>query len=101
MRQAEARGLGHAVLCARAAVGDEPFAVLLGDDLLDAKVPGIGQLVEVYQRLGTGVIALKEVPADQTHLYGIVDGARDGAAASRSTSWSRSRRRGRQLARRR
>ena len=79
VRQGEARGLGHAVLCARAAVGDEPFAVLLGDDLLDAKVPGIGQLIEVYQRLGTGVIALKEVPADQTHMYGIADGARDGA----------------------
>jgi UTP--glucose-1-phosphate uridylyltransferase len=78
VRQAEARGLGHAVLCARAAVGDEPFAVLLGDDLLDAKVPGIGQLIEVYQRLGTGVIALKEVPVDQTHMYGIADGARDG-----------------------
>ena len=43
------------------------------------KVPGIGQLIEVYQRLGTGVVALKEVPADQTHLYGIADGARDGA----------------------
>jgi UTP--glucose-1-phosphate uridylyltransferase len=79
VRQGEARGLGHAVLCARAAVGDEPFAVLLGDDLLDAKVPGIGQLIEVYQKLGTGVIALKEVPADQAHLYGIADGARDGA----------------------
>jgi UTP--glucose-1-phosphate uridylyltransferase len=79
VRQGEARGLGHAVLCARAAVGDEPFAVLLGDDLLDAEVPGIGQLIEVYQRLGTGVIALKEVPVDQTHMYGIADGARDGA----------------------
>jgi UTP--glucose-1-phosphate uridylyltransferase len=79
VRQGEARGLGHAVLCARAAVGDEPFAVLLGDDLLDAKVPGIGQLIEVYERLGMGAIALKEVPADQAHLYGIADGARDGA----------------------
>jgi UTP--glucose-1-phosphate uridylyltransferase len=79
VRQGEARGLGHAVLCARAAVGDEPFAVLLGDDLLDAKVPGIGQLIEMYQKFGTGVIALKEVPADQTHMYGIADGARDGA----------------------
>jgi UTP--glucose-1-phosphate uridylyltransferase len=79
VRQGEARGLGHAVLCARAAVGDEPFAVLLGDDLLDAEVPGIGQLIEVYQKLGTGVVALKQVPADQTHMYGIADGARDGA----------------------
>jgi UTP--glucose-1-phosphate uridylyltransferase len=79
VRQGEARGLGHAVLCARAAVGDEAFAVLLGDDLVDAKVPAIGQLVDVYQKLGTGVIALKEVPPDQAHLYGIADGTRDGA----------------------
>jgi UTP--glucose-1-phosphate uridylyltransferase len=79
VRQGEARGLGHAVLCARAAVGDEPFAVLLGDDLVDGKVPAIGQLVDAYQRLGTGVIALKEVPSDQTHMYGIADGTRDGA----------------------
>ena len=79
VRQAEARGLGHAVLCARDVVGDEPFAVVLGDDLLDAKVPGIGQLIEQYNRFGTGVIALKEVPAGQEHMYGIADGERDGA----------------------
>jgi UTP--glucose-1-phosphate uridylyltransferase len=76
VRQGEARGLGHAVLCARAAVGDEPFAVLLGDDLLDAETPGIGQLMDVYARTGTGVVGLKEVPAGQEHLYGIVDGER-------------------------
>ena len=76
MRQGEARGLGHAVLCAREAVGDEPFAVMLGDDLLDAKVPGIRQLIDVYERTGTGVVALKEVPAGQEHMYGIVDGER-------------------------
>jgi UTP--glucose-1-phosphate uridylyltransferase len=76
VRQGEARGLGHAVLCARAAVGDEPFAVLLGDDLLDAEVPGIRQLIEVYERTGTGVVGLKEVPAGQEHLYGIVGGER-------------------------
>jgi UTP--glucose-1-phosphate uridylyltransferase len=79
VRQAEARGLGHAVLCARDVVGDEPFAVVLGDDLLDAKVPGVGQLIEQYNKFGTGVIALKEVPAGQEHLYGIADGDRDGA----------------------
>src|SRR6187455_2758434 len=65
VRQGEARGLGHAVLCARDAVGDEPFAVILGDDLLDAKVPGIRQLIDVNGRTGTGVVALKEVPAGQ------------------------------------
>jgi UTP--glucose-1-phosphate uridylyltransferase len=74
VRQAEARGLGHAVLCAKPVVGDEPFAVVLGDDLLDARVPGVRQLLDVYERWGTGVVALKEVPAGQEHMYGIVDG---------------------------
>ncbi|HMF42323.1 MAG TPA: UTP--glucose-1-phosphate uridylyltransferase GalU [Polyangia bacterium] len=74
VRQAEARGLGHAVLCARDAVGDEPFAVVLGDDLLDAAVSGVRQLIDVYDKTGTGVIALKQVPAGQEHMYGIVDG---------------------------
>jgi UTP--glucose-1-phosphate uridylyltransferase len=74
VRQAEARGLGHAVLCAREAVGDEPFAVVLGDDLLDARVPGVRQVVDVYERWGTGVVGLKEVAVGQEHLYGIVEG---------------------------
>jgi UTP--glucose-1-phosphate uridylyltransferase len=78
VRQAEARGLGHAVLCARDAVGDEPFAVLLGDDLLDAKVPGVRQLADVYERTGQGVVALYEVAAGHEHMYGIVDGERTG-----------------------
>jgi UTP--glucose-1-phosphate uridylyltransferase len=74
VRQAEAKGLGHAVLCAKAAVGDEPFAVLLGDDLLEAERPGLRQLVDVYERWGEGVVALKEVPAGQEHMYGIAVG---------------------------
>jgi len=74
VRQAEAKGLGHAVLCAREAVGDEPFAVVLGDDLLDARVPGVRQLLDVYERWGTGVVGLKEVAAGQEHMYGIVEG---------------------------
>jgi UTP--glucose-1-phosphate uridylyltransferase len=74
VRQAEARGLGHAVLCAKEAVGDEPFAVLLGDDLLEAERPGLRQLIDVYERWGEGVVALKEVPAGQEHMYGIIDG---------------------------
>ncbi|HVU51702.1 MAG TPA: UTP--glucose-1-phosphate uridylyltransferase GalU [Polyangia bacterium] len=78
VRQAEARGLGHAVLCAREAVGDEPFAVVLGDDLLDARVPGVRQLVEVYERWGTGVVGLKEVAEGQEHLYGIIAGTNVG-----------------------
>jgi UTP--glucose-1-phosphate uridylyltransferase len=71
VRQPEARGLGHAVLCARNAVGDEPFAVLLGDDLVEAERPATRQLLDVYDQEGTGVVALTEVPAGQEHMYGI------------------------------
>ena len=78
VRQAEARGLGHAVLCAKDAVGDEPFAVLLGDDLMESDPPGIKQLLDVYERRGTGVIGLKEVPRGQEHLYGIIEGSKLG-----------------------
>jgi UTP--glucose-1-phosphate uridylyltransferase len=76
VRQAEAKGLGHAVLCAREAVGDEPFAVLLGDDLLESQRPGLRQLIDIYERWGQGVIALKEVPVGQEHLYGIIEGSK-------------------------
>jgi UTP--glucose-1-phosphate uridylyltransferase len=78
VRQKQPLGLGHAVLCARDAVGDEPFAVLLGDDLLDARVPGVRQLADVYERTGQGVVALYEVAAGHEHMYGIVDGDRTG-----------------------
>ena len=79
VRQKEPLGLGHAVLVARRAVGDEPVAVLLGDDLVDTDgLPrtAIGQLVDEYERLGgaAGVIALLEVPPGQEHLYGVVSG---------------------------
>lgn len=74
VRQHEALGLGHAVLQAAPVVGDEPFAVILGDDLIHAEVPGVKQLVDVYERTGKGVIALMEVPASETHLYGIAAG---------------------------
>ena len=74
IRQAEARGLGHAVLCARGLVVDEPFAVLLGDDLLESDEPGIKQLLNVYAKYGKGVVGLWEVPSGQEHLYGIVAG---------------------------
>ncbi len=74
VRQQEPLGLGHAVLCARDLVGDEPFVVLLGDDVIDAPVPGAEQLARCYERHGLGTIALMEVPADETHLYGIAAG---------------------------
>ena len=74
VRQHEPRGLGHAVLCAREAVGDESFAVLLGDDLVDAEPPCLAQMVEVSRQKGGAVIALLRVPATETHLYGIIRG---------------------------
>jgi UTP--glucose-1-phosphate uridylyltransferase len=72
-RQSEALGLGHAVLSARELVGDEPFAVLLGDMLMDGKVPATKSLVEIFEATGKGAIAVEEVPRDKVHLYGIVD----------------------------
>ncbi len=73
LRQAEALGLGHAVLCARAVVENEPFAVLLADDLIKAAPLGcVGQMVEVYQRYGCSVLAVQEVPRADTRKYGIV-----------------------------
>lgn len=73
-RQKEPLGLGHAVLVAKDLVGDEPFAVLLGDVLIPGPNPATKQLIDVYEATGTGAIAVEEVPKDKTHLYGIVDG---------------------------
>lgn len=70
VRQGDPKGLGHAVLMAAEHVGDEPFAVLLGDDLIDARDPLLQRMLEVQARLGGSVIALMEVPASQINLYG-------------------------------
>jgi UTP--glucose-1-phosphate uridylyltransferase len=72
-RQKEPLGLGHAVLVARDLVGDEPFAVLLGDVLIPGANPATKQLIAVYEATGVGAIAVEEVPRDKTHLYGIVN----------------------------
>jgi UTP--glucose-1-phosphate uridylyltransferase len=74
VRQQEPLGLGHAVLCAKAIVGDEPFVVMLGDDIIDAAVPAAKQLASCYERNGLGTIALMEVPPAETHMYGIAAG---------------------------
>jgi len=74
VRQKQALGLGHAVLQARDLVGDQPFAVLLGDDIVDADEPCIGQMMKLYERRGNPVIALQEVPRAETRQYGIVAG---------------------------
>jgi UTP--glucose-1-phosphate uridylyltransferase len=73
-RQKEPLGLGHAVLVAKDLVGDEPFAVLLGDVLIPGANPATKQLVQVYEGTGLGAIAVEEVPHNKTHLYGIVGG---------------------------
>ena len=70
VRQGDPRGLGHAILMAADHVGDEPFAVLLGDDLIDPRDPILDRLIDVQQRHGGSVIALLEVPHDQVQLYG-------------------------------
>ena len=72
VRQKEPKGLGHAVLCARQFVGDEPFAVLLGDDIVDAEVPVLKQLIDVYDDVGGSVLGVQEVPKDKVSSYGIV-----------------------------
>ena len=75
IRQPEALGLGHAVLCARPVIGDEPFAILLADDLMDAGedgMPVMQQMVNVFAERGTSVIAVEEVPRQDTSKYGIV-----------------------------
>jgi UTP--glucose-1-phosphate uridylyltransferase len=84
VRQKRPLGLGHAVLCAREAVGDESFAVLLGDDLVDNDArPGIGQLIEVHRETGAGAIAVMEVEPGREHMYGIVAGEVDAAGRVR------------------
>lgn len=72
IRQKEPLGLGHAILCAKAFVGTEPFAVLLGDDVVDAKVPCLQQLINVYDKTGSSVLGVQEVPLEKVSSYGIV-----------------------------
>ncbi|MFJ1587821.1 UTP--glucose-1-phosphate uridylyltransferase GalU [Streptomyces sp. NPDC088197] len=70
VRQGDPKGLGHAVLCAEPHVGDQPFAVLLGDDLIDPRDPLLARMVEVQERHGGSVVALMRVDRSQIHLYG-------------------------------
>ncbi|HWA36635.1 MAG TPA: UTP--glucose-1-phosphate uridylyltransferase GalU [Burkholderiales bacterium] len=72
IRQAEALGLGHAVLCAQPIVGNEPFAVILADDLMDSQPPAMARMAQVFERDGASLLGVEEVPRDQTHSYGIV-----------------------------
>ncbi|QPP08373.1 UTP--glucose-1-phosphate uridylyltransferase GalU [Streptomyces bathyalis] len=78
VRQGDPRGLGHAVLCAAPHVGDQPFAVLLGDDLIDPRDPLLTRMIEVREEFGGSVIALMEVPRESIHLYGCAAAAPTG-----------------------
>ncbi|GAB4576969.1 MAG: UTP--glucose-1-phosphate uridylyltransferase GalU [Roseibium sp.] len=86
-RQQAPLGLGHAIWCARDIIGDEPFAILLPDVIIKSAVSCLKQMVEVYEQTGGNIIAVEEVPADQTHQYGIVELAEEVAVnAHRITS---------------
>jgi UTP--glucose-1-phosphate uridylyltransferase len=82
-RQSEALGLGHAVLCAAELVGDEPFAVLLGDVIMDGPAPATRTLIEIYEATGMGSIHVEEVPRERVHLYGIID-----ATPTKDSRWA-------------
>ncbi|MEC1259397.1 UTP--glucose-1-phosphate uridylyltransferase GalU [Bacillus swezeyi] len=73
IRQKEPKGLGHAVWCARNFIGNEPFAVLLGDDIVQAETPGLRQLMDEYEKTLSSIIGVQQVPEDATHRYGIID----------------------------
>lgn len=74
IRQKEARGLGHAILCAKTFVGNEPFAVMLPDDVVDSEVPCLKQLMNVYDEYKTTILGVQEVPREEVKKYGIVKG---------------------------
>ena len=86
IRQAEPLGLGHAVLCAQPIVGDEPFAVLLADDLMDSQPPAMVTMERIFEKEGASLLGVEEVPRDQTQSYGIVtvDEMKDDTARIRS-----------------
>ena len=73
VRQKEPKGLGHAVWCARNFIGDEPFAVLLGDDIVQSETPCVKQLINQYNDTGSSIIGVQQIPYEETHRYGIID----------------------------
>jgi UTP--glucose-1-phosphate uridylyltransferase len=83
VRQSEALGLGHAILCARPVVGNEPFAVILADDLIDADPPVVKQMMDVYARERCSVLAVQSVPREETSSYGIVETEHGGRGMHR------------------
>jgi UTP--glucose-1-phosphate uridylyltransferase len=77
IRQKEPKGLGHAIYCTKTFIGDEPFAVLLGDDIIDSKEPCLKQMLEVYEKYQSTVIGVQPVPDDDICKYGIIDCIRE------------------------
>lgn len=75
IRQKEPKGLGHAVLTAKTFIGDEPFAVLLGDDVITSEVPCLKQMMDMYEQYGSSVLGVQTVAEDQVNKYGIVQGS--------------------------
>jgi UTP--glucose-1-phosphate uridylyltransferase len=75
VRQKRPLGLGHAVLCARDLVGEEPFAVLLADDLIDGHTPCVRQLLDIFEENKESVVALMQVPLEEVHRYGVIQGS--------------------------
>lgn len=84
VRQKEALGLGHAIYSARKFIGDEPFAVLLGDDVIQADVPCLRQMIKIYERHGASIVGVQQVPLEDTSKYGIVDGENFGERVYRA-----------------
>lgn len=76
IRQKEPKGLGHAILCAKTFVGNEPFAVLLGDDIVDSKVPCLKQMIDVFNMYKTTILGVQEVDRSDVNKYGIVSGVK-------------------------
>ncbi len=76
IRQKEQLGLGHAILCAKKHVGNEPFAVMLGDDIVVNERPCIGQLVDAFEEMGSSVVGIEQVPKSRIHRYGVIKGKR-------------------------
>jgi len=83
IRQKEPRGLGHAIWCARKFIGNEPFAVLLGDDIVQSDVPCLKQMMDVYDEVQGSVLAVKQVPDEEVSRYGIVDPDPEGSISNR------------------
>ncbi|MEK8131938.1 UTP--glucose-1-phosphate uridylyltransferase GalU [Paenibacillus filicis] len=80
IRQKQPLGLGHAVLCARKFIGNEPFAVLLGDDIIQSEPPCLKQMMDLFDQTGTSVIGTQEVPWEDVNKYGILSPAKDSSA---------------------